>query len=263
MELKILPPTPLVTVITSTTGCALLEKCLTSVQNQTHPKVQHLVIADGKETHIKVTQAVSNVVNKREICSEIDVIYLPYATGKDRWNGHRNLAAGVYFAQGDYICFLDDDNTMDPDHIRSCLTELQTSNSHWVYSLRKIVDKEHNYLCNDDCESLGNWASVLSPHDFFVDMNCYFLPKSLALAIGPVMHRKFREPGQMEVDRAMVYTLKQLGTIFKGTGKYTINYAVGGSALSVAPEFFVQGNKKMAEAYPDGFPWRKSESSCY
>lgn len=256
MKLTILPPTPLVTVITSTTANPLLEKVLRSVQAQTHKKIQHLLIVDGTEHHIKVTQTVS-LVKKDFPDAQIDVVYLPYPTGRDRFNGHRNLAAGVYLAKGDFVCFLDDDNTMDPTHIEDCWKTINENGNNWVYSLRKIVDKQHNFLCNDDCESLGNWHSVLSPNDFFVDMNCYFLPKHLALMITPVMHRKFREPGQMEVDRAMIAALKSVNTSFRTTGKYTINYAVGGSALSVAPEFFVQGNQKMAEKYPDGFPWRK------
>jgi glycosyltransferase involved in cell wall biosynthesis len=256
LELKILPPTPLVTVITSTTANPLLDKTLRSVQSQTHKKMQHLVIVDGPEHHVKVTLMVDEV--KKDFPDAIiDVIYLPYSTGKGRWNGHRNLAAGIFFSKGDFICFLDDDNTMDESHVAECWKTINENGNNWVYSLRKIVDKQHNFLCNDDCESLGNWPSILNPQDYFVDMNCYFLPKPLSLMIAPAMHRKFREPGQMEVDRAMISVLKSAKTSFRTTGKYTINYAVGGSALSVAPEFFVRGNQKMSEMYPNGFPWRK------
>jgi glycosyltransferase involved in cell wall biosynthesis len=256
MKLTILPLTPLVTVITSTTANPLLDKVLRSVQSQTHKKIHHLLMVDGPQHHIKVTDSVSQV--KQDFPNaNIDVVYLPYATGTERFNGHRNLAAGVYLAKGDYICFLDDDNTMDPTHIEDCWKVTNENGNNWSYSLRKIVDKQHNFLCNDDCESLGKWASIINPNDYFIDMNCYFLPKNIALTITPVMHRKFREPGQVEVDRAMIGALKQIGTKFDTTGKYTINYAVGGSALSVAPEFFVRGNALFANEYPNGFPWRR------
>jgi hypothetical protein len=113
------------------------------------------------------------------------------------------------------------------------------------------------FLCNDDCESLGRYHTVLSPTDHLIDVNCYFFKKDLAVQLAPVWNRKAREPGVMEVDRALFSILLNNKVPSAETGNYTVNYAVGGNALSVAPEFFINGNKKMTEIYGGEFPWRK------
>ena len=87
------------------------------------------------------------------------------------WNGHRMYGAACYLCEGDYIMFLDDDNFLDPSHVEDCLRVCESHS--WAYSLRKIVDEDGRFVCNDDCESLGKWPSVLGPKDFFVDVNCY------------------------------------------------------------------------------------------
>jgi len=242
-----------VTVITSTVGSPLLKNCLQSVQNQTYSDIQHLLVVDGSPYHNMVLAALPDQPK------EISIVALPYSTGKDRYNGHRNLAAGVYLAKGDIVCFLDDDNTFTPDHIQSCFDRLKEFpwGMHWVYSFRNIIDQSGTFLCQDNCESLGEWPSILNPNDYFVDMNCYFLPKVLALAITPLMHRKFREPGQMEVDRAMKYGLDKVGSQCHSSHKYTVNYTVGNSALSVKADFFSRGNEAMLQKYNGKLPWVK------
>lgn len=241
----------LVTVITATIANELLINNIKSVLNQTHDKVQHLIFVDGADHWEKV----DNLIRINHLGnSNIDIIKLPYSVGKDRYNGHRMYAAGSYLAEGEFLMFLDDDNTISSNHIETCLKMIDSSVS-WTYSFRNIVDKEQNFICQDNCESLGEWSSVLNPNDFFVDMNCYFLPKQLALAISPLMYRKFREPGQMEVDRAMIWALKRIAPNFKGTKKYTVNYTVGNSPISVQKDFFINGNKTMLEKYGGKYPW--------
>jgi hypothetical protein len=245
-----------VTVITSTTGRASLLKCVQSVADQTGPEVcqvKHLIIPDGPEAY----SMARNLFAYYEFPSYVDVVQLPYAVGKDRWNGHRMYAAGTFLVDTDYVMYLDDDNFIDTNHIQECLAAIKESGAAWAYSLRKIVDQQGNFLCNDDCESLGRHHTVMDVNDFLVDVNCYFLSKGLAVQLTPVWYRKAREPGVMEVDRALINVLLQNKVPGVETGQYTVNYAVGGNALSVSPGFFIHGNKKMAEAYKGNFPWRK------
>jgi hypothetical protein len=243
-----------VTIITSTTGRVSLLKCVQSVQDQTgNNEIQHLIIPDGPTAFYNARA----LYEEHEWPDYLDVVELPYAVGKDRWNGHRIYGAGTFLADGDYIMYLDDDNTLEPNHIDSLMKACGPGCYSWAYSLRKIVDQEGNFLCNDDCESLGRHHSCLSPQDHLVDVNCYFIAKKLAVDLTPVWYRKAREPGVMEVDRAIIHVLMGNGVPGVGTGQYTVNYAVGGNALSVAPEFFIQGNKKMDEIYKGDFPWRK------
>lgn len=248
---------PLITVITATTGNPLLARNVKSVLNQTYDNIQHLLVIDGPEHREKV----ADILYKNSLDnSNLDVLPLPYSIGKDRWNGHRIYGAATYMAEGDYFIYLDDDNALEPTHIEDCLKVVQ-SGQDWAYSFRNIVDKEHNFLVQDNCESLGKWHTVIHPQDFFVDVNCYFLPKNLALSISPVWYRKFREPGQMEIDRAIFYYLCQITQKYDSTYKYTVNYAVGNSEHSVQAGFFLEGNKRMLQIHnvteTDQLPWRK------
>lgn len=246
----------IVTVVTASTGRPSLIQCVQSVANQVgfNGQVQHLIFADGPEAHSKVKQIRYNASIKS---IELDVIELPRAVGKDRWNGHRMYAAGSFLAEGEYVMFLDDDNTIDQHHISDCLAAVQGGKYGWTYSLRKIVDKNGVILCNDDCESLGpDYPTVLNQEDRLVDVNCYFIHKKLAVYVSPIWHRKAREQGVPEVDRALVQVLKQ-ATPSVGTGKYTVNYTVDSTNLSVSGDFFVRGNQVMKERFPNGFPWRK------
>ena len=235
---------PLVTVITPTTGAPYLRQAIDSVKNQTYDNIQHLVVIDGQ---------VKGRVIAREY-PHIDLIDLPYPTGLDRFNGHRIYGASVYLAKGDLVCFLDEDNYYDTTHIESLVKVIQKGND-WAFSLRKIVDKESNYVCLDDCESLGKWESCIG--DYFVDVGCFFLPKTIAIQTSPIWYRKAREPGVPEVDRMLTHVLRNNNLKYDTNAAYTLNYRTGNTQLSVQSEFFLQGNKKMLEKYNGDLPWTK------
>lgn len=233
----------MVTVVTPTTGAPYLRQAIESVKNQTYENVQHLVFVDGQP-------------KGRVICSEyphIDVIDLPYPVGTDRFNGHRMYGASAFLAKGEYICYLDEDNWLEPTHIESLMKIMETG-VNWAYSLRKIVDTNGEYVCNDDCESLGLWESCIG--DQFVDVGCYLFPKQLALQLSPIWYRKAREPGVPEVDRMLMHVLKSQ-TTYGTNSDYTLNYRTGNTQLSVQKEFFLNGNEFMKQKYNGEYPWRK------
>lgn len=243
-----------ISVITPTTGNPFLKECIESVRAQTYVDVQHLVVVDGKERW-----DAANVILKETNFPEESVVRLPYSIGKDRYNGHRIYGACTFIAEGDYHIWLDDDNMLEPNHIDSLVRLVLEKDLDWAYSLRKIIDKDNNVLCLDDCESLGMWASCLHDEDFFIDVNCYFVRKDIANSIAPVWYRKFREPGQMEIDRAIAAVLmhKNNNLKFDCTRDYSIKYRVGNTGLSVQAPFFERGNKKMLEKYNGVLPWKK------
>lgn len=236
---------PLVTVITPTTGAPYLRQAIESVKNQTYDNIQHLVVVDGQP---------KGRVIAREY-PHIDLIDLPYPTGTDRFNGHRIYGASVYLAKGDLVCFLDEDNYYDSNHIESLVEVMQKPND-WAFSLRKIVDKDNNYVCNDDCESLGKWESCIG--DYFVDVGCFFLPKLMAIQLSPIWYRKAREPGVPEVDRMLTHVLRNNNLKFDTNGQYTLNYRTGNTQLSVQSEFFINGNEMMNKKYNGELPWKKT-----
>lgn len=251
---------PLVTVVTATTGNPLLGNCLKSVKNQTYQNIQHLVVIDGPDRQVSAYDIINsgNFLLQEKEGYRIDVQELPYAIGKDRWNGHRIYGAGSYIADGEFIMFLDDDNSLAPNHIQNCVDKISKDGYQWSYSLRNIVDKQQNFLCEDNCESLGKWASVLNPEDLFIDVNCYFLPRLLAVQISPIWFRKFREPGQPEIDRVISYYLRKIAPNYDCTYEYTVNYTVGNTENSVQAEFFARGNAEMLNRYNKSLPWKNA-----
>ena len=236
---------PLVTIITATTCTSYLKQNLNSVASQTYKNIQHLVVIDGKHHCDKLDYDIPT-----------DKITLPYATGTEQYNGHRIYGAMTYIARGDYIIYLDEDNWLEHNHVQSLVDIIKDNPNAFACTLRKITDMDGNYICNDDCESLGNWESVIG--DYFVDVNCFFLPKKLALQLTPIWYRRARHPeDQPEVDRALTYVLKQNKIQCLVTGEYTVNYRAGNRADSVQAQFFLQGNKIMYDKYGGTLPWRK------
>lgn len=245
-----------VTVVTATTGNPIVKRNIESVARQTFADIQHLLIVDGPEH----TQKVVDIEHQLHI-NDMHNLYIhtmPHSTGKNRWNGHRIYGASTYIVDSEYIMYLDEDNVLEPTHVEDCLKVIEAGNQ-WAFSLRNIVDSAGTHLCRDDCESLGLWPSVMDPRDYFVDVNCYFLPVSLAIQISPVWYRKAREPGVMEVDRAMCHILRQIAPKYDSTYKYTVNYTVANNPLSVQPEFFVRGNAEMLRRFNGKLPWSKNE----
>jgi hypothetical protein len=117
------------------------------------------------------------------------------------------------------------------------------------------VDSDGNYICNDDCESLGDWESILN--DYFVDVNCFFIPRKIALQLTPIWYRRARHPNeQPEVDRLLTFVLRQNKIKTNYSGKYTVNYRAGNRADSVQAQFFINGNKAMMQKYNGNLPWR-------
>lgn len=238
-----------VTIITATTGTSYLKDNILSVETQVVSSginIQHLLVVDGQHHFYKVKPLLSG---------KEDLMILPYATGTHQYNGHRIYGGCTFFAKGDYIMYLDEDNWIDSNHVQS-LVDISDASS-FSCSLRKITDMNGNYICNDDCESLGNWKSVLG--DYFVDVNCFFLPKKIALQLAPLWYRRARHPeDQPEVDRILTSTLKDNKIRCNVSGLHTVNYRAGNRADSVQPAFFVEGNRLMKQHYGT-LPWIKTQ----
>lgn len=251
-----------VSIITPTTGNPHLLECIRSVKAQTYKDIQHIVVVDGEERWEKTDPILLEAGFPSKSRGDALVI-LPYPTGTNRYNGHRIYGAMTFIAEGDYHIWLDDDNVLEPNHVESLVKLVQEKNLHWAFSLRKIIDSHSNIVCLDDCESLGLWPSVLAPDDFFIDVNCYFVKKEVAVQMSPVWYRKFREPGQLEIDRAIAKTLmaKQNNLKFDYTRDYTVQYRVGNTGLSVQGEFFLNGNKIMLERYKGSLPWKPEKTN--
>ena len=88
------------------------------------------------------------------------------------------FAAAPYIIDEDVIFYLDDDNFYDPDHVQSLVGFIEQFELGWAYSLRKIVDNHGNFICDDNCESLGCYPN--SHNQYLVDNSCYVVRTSVA-----------------------------------------------------------------------------------
>lgn len=238
---------PSVTIITATTGTKYLQQNIDSVRKQTYKNVDHLVVIDGYQYKHKLSYM--------DIPAAVNKVFLPYNTGHDQYNGHRIYGAGTFLAKGDYIIYLDEDNWLEPTHVESLVNTI--GGKQWAYSLRKITNMAGEFVCNDDCESLGpQHVSVIN--DYLVDVNCFFIEKKLAVSLCSYWYRRARNPNeQPEVDRMLTQVLMENFIVGAPTNQYTVNYRAGNRADSVQPEFFLKGNEYMKQRLNGDLPWKK------
>ena len=83
---------PLVTVVTPTTGNTCVLRAIKSVADQSYKNVQHLIVIDKPDAPAEIKSAIRQC--------DVDVIELPYATGKDRFLGHRIIGASAFLGRG-------------------------------------------------------------------------------------------------------------------------------------------------------------------
>ena len=243
-----------VAVITPTIGTKHLVHNLRSVTEQTYDNVDHIVVVDGPSCVSAVNRILEDTSwnNKK-------VLKLPENTGAEGYNGHRIYGAVSFLTSADYVIFLDEDNWIEPNHIETLVKAVKGYD--WAFSFRKIIDQEGKYVCNDDCENLGLWPTVLSNDEYFVDVGCYFLPTKIAVQLSPIWYRRARHPEeQPEVDRLLMHVLRQNNTKYNATRQYTLNYRVGNRSDSVRADFFLRGNEIMKQKYPQGLPWNDPSS---
>jgi len=247
-----------VTVITPATGHANLAKCLESVQKQTFPNIEHWLVADGEE-RLSAVQATHE--SSPPTGHPRRLITLPYPTGKDGWCGHRIYAAACFLINTEFLCFLDEDNWFEPDHIASLITAIRTTQSTWAFALRNIVDASGKFIVKDICESLGNLHHVFNDkNEHLIDTNCYLLPREMAVKCAPIWYAPTGH-GSADPDRVMCRTALREFPKVCCNRRHTVNYTVGTrGASSTSGEFFIAGFQAMRMAYPGGMPWDRKKS---
>lgn len=230
-----------VAVITPTIGSDYLKQCIYSVDKQTYKDLTHYIFIDGYDHRRKVF----------DICegsSKTKFVILEENVGKG-WYGHRVYAACSFLVDADVICYLDEDNWIEPNHIEKIVEKIKEGND-WVYSLRKIFDKDGQYICEDNCESLGKWPVYFTPDAHHIDTSCFGVKREVAVHVGHSWY------GQWGADRKFFNTLKQHFPKYDCTNDYTVCYRLDGNPNSVTKEFFEQGNEINNQKYNGNFPWK-------
>lgn len=226
-----------VAVVTATTGRATLKQTVQSVAAQTYP-CTHYVVYDG-------AAALSNahVSGCLPMLQGVKEIVLPDPTGGGAMMNGAICAAAPFLVTEDYICYLDDDNWFEPDHIETMMQAI--GDKAYAYCLRKLVRPDGSFYANDDGESLGH-------HGDMVDVNCYLFKREVCAGIAPLWYKT--DGNVMIGDRHVWAALKAHNTPWAATGRYTVNYRIS-SRWNQEGYFFLRNIQRRAQ-YPDGFPWR-------
>jgi hypothetical protein len=245
---------PSVAVITATIGHRFLRRAVASVRAQSHSAITHWVVVDGPQA--------ARVVNEEGVKDGDDgrvnlrVLILPERTGHSGWCSHRIYAAMPFLVDAEYICYLDQDNWFLTDHVASLLRASREADQPCAYSLRSIYDHDGNFVCRDDCQSLGPL------HDCYdrsgarhIDTNCWLLRRDVAIAMAP--HWATPYIG----DRHLAREVMALWPGLPCTLQHSLSYSAGSRAESAPVGYFLRGNALMAERYPDGLPWRSGQAT--
>ncbi|SDT94163.1 glycosyltransferase family 2 protein [Halopseudomonas salegens] len=237
-----------VVVITPTIGTPELRQAVASVQAQTAP-VRHLVVVDGDKFLPAVQQVLADLPAP-------ELMVLPENTGANGFNGHRVYASVPHLVNADYVLFLDEDNWFEPEHVASLLELALQDELDFAYALRKVVSKTGEYLCHDDCESLGKWPAFHG-RTHLVDTSCYLFRRQWL-----IKHCHLWHTDNWHVDRNFFSHSSQLPNVrFACSGHYSLNYRLGSTERSVKQDFFQRGNALMAQKYAGKFPWSQRGSA--
>jgi len=233
------------TVILPTTGAPELIDAIESVLNQSYYTQLYLVV-DGKQHVDKVRE----LIGRNKLWEHnINFCVLPENVGANGFYGHRVYAAFTHLVNTDYVLYLDQDCWLEPTHVENCVNTIKQYDLEWTYSLRNIYSGDKEFICRDDCESLGLWAPYAQYNH--IDTNCYCLKTSIATRVASAWH------GGWGQDRVFFNVMLQNFNKVKCTGEYTVNYRLGGNDGSVKSEFFLLGNKVVNQRYNGVFPWQQ------
>jgi glycosyltransferase involved in cell wall biosynthesis len=123
--------TPTISVITSTyKRKEKLLKAIRSVQAQTFPDWEMVIVADGPDEEV------------RQMVEELHDPKIRYFEIPHFGNHSRVKNKGIMESKGEYISFLDDDNAYRPDHLNVLYKAIQRENVDVVYGDRWLIDEE-------------------------------------------------------------------------------------------------------------------------
>jgi glycosyltransferase involved in cell wall biosynthesis len=233
---------PSVAVIIPTTGDPLVREAIASVLAQTHAEVELFVVIDGprfKPAFEAATQGMD--------LSRVHVSTLPVNVGANGFYGHRVYAAFSHLVNTEFICFLDQDNWFDPEHLASLVAAVQGQGWEWGFGLRRVVDPAGVPLIDDESQSIGPWGQT-SPHKL-VDTNCYLLRTAVAHRVASFFH------GGWGQDRVFYAAVSGAFPNFGSSGRYSVNYRTRADMQPTVVALVQRENAAIRARYPQGLPW--------
>jgi len=136
---------PSVDVITPTWARhdLLLSRCIPSVAAQDYPDIRHTVVSDGPDPDLR-----DKLAGQPARFAE-----LPEHDPDAQWGHHARLH-GTDLAGGDYIAYLDDDNSWRPGHARILAAALEETGAGFAYPMMAVHGRG-DYIIGTDPPSHG------------------------------------------------------------------------------------------------------------
>ena len=145
---------PLVSVITPTWQRheKLLNRCVPSVQAQTWPAVEHVVVSDGPDPDL-AAQIGGHVKTFAELDTHVGA----------QW-GHYARLRGIELAEGEIIAYLDDDNAYRPHHLEAVVTTMLAEGADFAYGIALMQGNGQPYPVGQDPPSYGQIDTSVIVH---------------------------------------------------------------------------------------------------
>lgn len=126
-------PRPVVSIITPTwyhRHDLLLTRCIPSVDAQTYPNVEHMIISDGPDPELAEKMFPLQRAGQRSRW----FLQLPEHDPAPHW-GHLSRLHGIELAAGELIGYVDDDDALRPRHVELLVDALLANpEAGWAFS---------------------------------------------------------------------------------------------------------------------------------
>lgn len=205
-----------VSIIISTYNRAdRLEKAIKSVQNQTFTDWELIIVHDGDKHILEDNQDTHNIKH----------IYI-----KHFGNDTKPKNTGILASKGDYIAFLDDDNTWRPDHLQALVNEIEKYDDvDLVYGDRWIVFEDQSQPNRRGIAEDFHFG-VLGDHNY-IDTSDVLVRREALFAVGG-----FDERYKKYVDWNLWWRMEKYGFYFKRVPLLITDYYIHSDMKSLRPE---------------------------
>ena len=209
-----------IAVVTSTIGRPLLEETIQSVIAQTR-QARHYVFVHGVEFWDKAKVILDKY-------PDVTALYLPNNNGGNGYGMAPVFAMAGWVVSEDVVCYLDDDNWYNSNHLETTVGLLEKHDLNWVFALRNIVDADGSFIMEDNCESLGYFPNAAGQH--LVDNSCFVVKVEHARMLGVAWYTP------QVSDRSFLNALLTHKLNAGTTGLHSVNYRIskdGSGGLSL------------------------------
>jgi glycosyltransferase involved in cell wall biosynthesis len=186
----------------------VINRTLKSVENQTYQNYELIIINDGSTDETKkiidnYKQDKSNVIVHHQNNQGVSIA--------------RNK--GIELATGEFICFLDSDDTYEPEFLEAMLKRQEETGGDVIYCGFNQVDKSGNSEKRPDTFSNGNILKLYYTDGCFIHFSGILVNRNILLK-----HNIHFEPGR-KISEDVLFTVKLFNLCDAyAVEKYLLNY---------------------------------------